>query len=72
LSHQALKGGVNVLLLMPAEPDVICPVGHERLTFLKGREELGTYETFTLAGIAGMGADGRRKPIYVHAKLHVG
>jgi cardiolipin synthase A/B len=31
--------------------------------------QLGTYENFMLAGIAGMGADGRRKSIYVHAKL---
>ena len=28
-------------------------------------------ETFTLAGIAGLGADGQRKPVWVHSKLMV-
>ena len=30
---------------------------------------MGLIENFMLAGIAGIGADGRRKSIYVHAKL---
>jgi cardiolipin synthase A/B len=67
--HRALKRGANVILLMPAEPDVGLPVRPERLAFLEVRKVLANYETFMLAGLAGMGADGRRKPIYVHAKL---
>jgi cardiolipin synthase len=32
---------------------------------------LGAFENFTLAGIAGLGNDGQRKPVWVHAKLMV-
>jgi phosphatidylserine/phosphatidylglycerophosphate/cardiolipin synthase-like enzyme len=67
--HQALKRGVDVVLLMPAEPDVGLQISPERRALLKARSELGSYEGFMLAGIAGLGADGRRKPVYVHAKL---
>ena len=31
----------------------------------------GAFKIFTLAGIAGQGADGLRKPVWVHAKLMV-
>jgi len=67
--HRALKRGVDVILLMPAEPGVSLPVSPERLAFLKMRAGLGTFDNFLLAGIAGIGADGIRKPVYVHAKL---
>jgi cardiolipin synthase len=67
--HQALKRGVDVVLLVPAEPDVRFPIPPERRAFLRARAELGTNESFMLAGIAGIGADGRRKSIYVHAKV---
>jgi cardiolipin synthase len=30
---------------------------------------LGAFETFTLAGIAGLGSDGQRKPVWIHSKL---
>jgi cardiolipin synthase A/B len=65
----ALKRGVDVVLLMPAKPDVSLQIPPERRAFLKARTELGTYQNFMLAGIAGIGADGHRKSIYVHAKL---
>ncbi len=65
----ALQRGVDVVLLMPAEPDVSLPVPAERRAFLKARMTLGAYPNFLLAGIAGIGADGHRKSIYVHAKL---
>ena len=32
---------------------------------------LGAFETCTLAGIAGLGNDGQRKPVWVHAKLMI-
>jgi phosphatidylserine/phosphatidylglycerophosphate/cardiolipin synthase-like enzyme len=67
--HRALKRGVEVSLLMPAEPGISLPVSPERLEFLKVRGKLGNFENFILAGIAGTGADGCRKSIYVHAKL---
>jgi cardiolipin synthase len=57
--QQALERGVEVVLLMPAENPDILPI----LT------KLGTFDHFMLAGIAGKGADGLRKPVYVHAKL---
>ena len=69
--HEALGRGVEVVLLMPAVPD-ISPTAYatpERSAFFQARSALGTYEDFTLAGIAGIGVDGRRKPVYVHAKL---
>lgn len=67
--NRALRRGVDVVLLMPAEPDVGLQIQPERCAFLKARAELGTYDSFMLAGIAGIGADGRRKSIYVRAKL---
>ncbi|MGJ5817382.1 phospholipase D-like domain-containing protein [Paludibaculum fermentans] len=65
----ALQRGVDVVLLTPAQPDVRLPVPAERRAFLNARMTLGTYPNFLLAGIAGIGADGHRKSIYVHAKL---
>jgi cardiolipin synthase A/B len=67
--HRALKRGVEVILLMPAQPDVSLQVSAERRAFLKARKMLGAYPNFMLAGIAGINADGHRTPIYVHAKL---
>jgi cardiolipin synthase len=54
---------------MPAEPDRSLPIPLERRAFLKARAKLEAYDTFMLAGIAGLGADGRRKSIHVHATL---
>jgi cardiolipin synthase A/B len=67
--HRAVKRGVAVILLMPAEPEVRFPVPLERRAFLDARAALGNFESFLLAGIAGLGADGRRKSVYVHSKL---
>ncbi len=67
--HQALKRGVDVVLLMPAEPAVGLQVSPERQAFLKARAALWGSGSCMLAGIAGVGADGCRKSIYVHAKL---
>jgi cardiolipin synthase len=67
--HRAVKRGVDVILLMPAEPGIGLPISPERRAILEARAELGTFANFLLAGIAGIGADSRRKPVYVHAKL---
>lgn len=67
--HRALERGVDVVLLMPAEPDVTLPVSPERRAVLDSRARLGAFANFMLAGLAGLGADRRRKPVYVHDKL---
>jgi phosphatidylserine/phosphatidylglycerophosphate/cardiolipin synthase-like enzyme len=65
----AVRRGVDVVLLMPAEPEVRLPISPERRTFLSARAELGAFENFLLAGLAGLGSDGNRNSVYVHAKL---
>ena len=67
----ALERGVLVVLLLPAVPEIAAPtaVRLERLSFLKARANLASSENFTLCGIAGLGADGCRKPVHVHSKL---
>jgi len=69
--HDALKRGVEVVLLLPAVPDISSSavVTQARLAFLAARAHLAVYPNFTLCGIAGLGTDGRRKPVYVHSKL---
>lgn len=70
LDH-ALTRGVAVVLLLPAVPDLAssATVTPERQAFLDARAHLAAYDNFTLCGIAGLGADGCRKPVYVHSKL---
>jgi cardiolipin synthase len=58
--HQALQRNVEVTLVLPAEQTI----SSELLDLVK-------YENLTLAGIAGVGFDGERKPVWVHAKLMV-
>lgn len=58
--RQALLRGVEVVAVVSAEGEI-----SEDLV------ALGVFETFTLAGIAGLGNDGQRKPVWVHAKLMV-
>lgn len=68
--HGALQRGVEVVLLMPAEPDSFLRyIPSEQQAFLDSWAALGAYEHFTLAGIAGLNAEGRRTPVYVHAKI---
>jgi phosphatidylserine/phosphatidylglycerophosphate/cardiolipin synthase-like enzyme len=69
--HGALKRGVEVVLLVPAIPE-ISPTAYEapeRRAFFEARAALAKHDNFTLAGIAGLGSDGLRKPVYVHSKL---
>jgi cardiolipin synthase len=69
--EDALERGVMVVLLLPAVPEVASAdsMTQERIAFLESRARLASYENFTLCGIAGLGDDGRRKPVYVHSKL---
>jgi phosphatidylserine/phosphatidylglycerophosphate/cardiolipin synthase-like enzyme len=53
---RAAKRGVEILAVLPVECE-------DTLTALRG------YENVTLARIAGIGVDGRRRPVHVHAKL---
>jgi phosphatidylserine/phosphatidylglycerophosphate/cardiolipin synthase-like enzyme len=58
--RQALRRGVEVVLVLPAEQGDSANLA-----------DLNVFENFTLAGIAGLGADGLRKPVWVHAKLMI-
>jgi cardiolipin synthase A/B len=66
--QSALKRGVEVVLLMPGvlERSINTEQTPERRTNFAA---LGHYDHFTLAGIAGLGPDGQRKPVHVHSKL---
>jgi cardiolipin synthase A/B len=57
----ALKRGVAVVALVPAQPD-----GGSTFALCTA---LARHENFTLAGIAGAGVNGERSPVYVHDKL---
>jgi cardiolipin synthase A/B len=57
--REALLRRVEVVAVVPAEE------------VLEELAALGAFENFTLAGIAGLGNDGQRKPVWVHAKLMV-
>jgi cardiolipin synthase A/B len=66
--HEALERGVDMVLLMPGvlERSINVEETPERRVIFAA---LGNYDHFTLAGIAGLGAHGLRKPVYVHSKL---
>jgi phosphatidylserine/phosphatidylglycerophosphate/cardiolipin synthase-like enzyme len=69
--RHALKRGVEVVLVMPVQPDF--PEGlttsPEKIAFWDQRADLANYHNFTLAGLAGLGTDGVRHPVCVHAKI---
>jgi phosphatidylserine/phosphatidylglycerophosphate/cardiolipin synthase-like enzyme len=70
--EQALKRGVEVVLLVPADPDErtrAARTNPQRKSLFDGLAALGRYENFTLAGIAGGNALESRSNIYVHAKI---
>ncbi|RAP73626.1 phospholipase D-like domain-containing protein [Paenibacillus montanisoli] len=56
--HQALLRGVEIVVVVPAEDKA-----PEQLS------NLAAFGNFTLAGIAGLGDDGIRKPVWIHSKL---
>lgn len=63
--RDALDRRVEILLLMPA----VVELTPSSMRAAERQSILGSYDNFTLCGIAGLGADGRRKPVHVHAKL---
>ena len=70
--EQALKRGVEIVMLVPAEPED--PYGQWRRGPAKQGlfdhiDALGQYANFTLAGIAGRTAEGKRSSVYVHSKI---
>lgn len=69
--RHALKRGVEVVLVMPAQPDFpeTWTKSPETISFWDHRADLANYHNFTLAGLAGLGTDGLRQPVYVHAKI---
>ena len=70
--ENALQRGVQVAVLLPAEPESWVTAARRRpenKEFFDKLAALGQHENFCLAGIAGNDAEGLRKSIYVHAKL---
>jgi cardiolipin synthase A/B len=60
LLQQALERDVEVTIVLPAEQEICSDL-----------LALAKYRNLTLAGIAGVGHDGKRRPIWVHAKLMI-
>jgi len=58
--RQALLRGVVVTAVLPAEQEISIELS-----------SLAAFDNFTMAGIAGLGLDGKRKPVWVHAKLMI-
>ena len=68
----ALKRGVEVVMLVPAQPKGYVRAARrdpERRLLFDRLARLGTYQHFTLAGIASQDVQGNRRDIYVHAKV---
>jgi cardiolipin synthase len=72
LLEDALRRGVEVVMLVPAEPEDYVRSSRrnpDRADFFDRIEALGRYPNFALVGIAAPGKDRRRTAIYVHAKI---
>jgi cardiolipin synthase len=70
--EQALNRGVEIVALVPADPEQGVRAARQnpqRKPLFDGVARLGHYEDFTLAGIASLDAQGRRRSIYVHSKI---
>ncbi|MFI4998074.1 MAG: phosphatidylserine/phosphatidylglycerophosphate/cardiolipin synthase family protein, partial [Hyphomicrobiales bacterium] len=70
--EEALKRGVDVVILAPADPDGYVRAARrdcERSDLFDRMAQLGRYENFALAGIAARNARGDRHNVYVHSKL---
>jgi len=70
--EQALKRGVEIVLLVPADPEenvYAARKNSQRKALFDGIATLGRYENFALVGIAGPNAQASRSNVYVHAKV---
>ncbi|QEE30453.1 phosphatidylserine/phosphatidylglycerophosphate/cardiolipin synthase family protein [Terriglobus albidus] len=67
--HRALTRGVEVVLLVPSDPEVAVQTPLELPASLRPLAKFRIFDNFMVAGIAGTGADGHRKSVYVHSKL---
>jgi len=56
--REALLRGVEIVAVVPAEGEIPEPLA-----------DLAAFDNFTLAGIAGIGDDGKRQPVWIHSKL---
>jgi cardiolipin synthase len=68
----ALRRGVEVVLLVPAEPEGDVRAARQnaqRKPLFDGLAALGRHKNFALTGIAGIDARGRRSSIYIHSKI---
>lgn len=72
--HEALKRGVDVVVLTPADPNEFMAAARKdprSKLFYDRFDALGEHGNFTLAGIAAPGQDGTPRNIYVHAKAAI-
>ena len=70
--HAALERGVDVVFLMPVEPNQGMAEARgnpETAAFWKRLGELARHDHFALVGIASHRGGGQHQPIYVHAKI---
>jgi cardiolipin synthase A/B len=69
---KAVLRGVDVVILVPAEPEDWVRAARQNPDYRSLFDQLaslGRHENFALVGIAGRGAAGVRNAVYVHAKL---
>src|SRR6185503_8915412 len=70
--HGALERGVEVVVLVPADPNTEMAAGRrnpDNKPFFDRLAALGDYDHFTLAGIAANHGRGAYQNVYVHAKI---
>jgi cardiolipin synthase len=68
----ALKRGVEIVLLVPADPEDQVRAARQspqRQPLFDALAALGSHRNFALVGIAGLDPWGRRSPVYVHSKI---
>jgi phosphatidylserine/phosphatidylglycerophosphate/cardiolipin synthase-like enzyme len=70
--HAALARGVEVVVLVPADPNEEMAAGRrdpKNQPFFDSLAALGKHDHFALAGIAGTSGPGAYQNVYVHAKI---
>jgi cardiolipin synthase len=64
--REAAERDVEVVVVLPGEPE---PIRYKPQTWAHDFAALAACANVTLAGLAGIGADGERHGVYVHSKL---